>query len=158
MVMAIGLSLRSVRPTWLVLTAMSAVLVIVMPFIFGGVAYKRLRIGWKYFWFGVLVFLVFQLLTRVPVVVILQLTVLAHLLHSSSAFAWMWLVILAITAALFEEVGRYLGYRVFMRREEKTWSKAVMYGLGHEGLESAVLIGVNSSCRWSALPCSQPSP
>ena len=43
--------------------------------------------------------------------------------------------------ALFEEVGRYVGYRVFMRREEKTWSKAVMYGLGHGGLESFVLVG-----------------
>jgi uncharacterized membrane protein YhfC len=28
-----------------------------------------------------------------------------------------------------------------MRREPKTWSKAVMFGLGHEGLESMVLVG-----------------
>ena len=27
-----------------------------------------------------------------------------------------------------------------MRREPKTWSKAVMFGLGHEGLESIVLV------------------
>jgi uncharacterized membrane protein YhfC len=28
-----------------------------------------------------------------------------------------------------------------MRREEKTWNKAVMYGLGHGGLESILLVG-----------------
>src|SRR5689334_5926286 len=43
----------------------------------------------------------------------------------------------AVTAGLFEEVGRYVGYRFFMRREPKTWSKAVMFGLGHEGLDRA---------------------
>jgi hypothetical protein len=32
----------------------------------------------------------------------------------------------ALTAGLFEEVGRYLGYGIFMRNEEKTWNKAVM--------------------------------
>src|SRR5512135_27806 len=67
--------------------------------------------------------------------------VLASLLRTSTAFLWTWLVILALTAGIFEEVGRYLGYRIFMRREEKTWNKGVMYGLGHGGLESAVLIG-----------------
>jgi uncharacterized membrane protein YhfC len=28
-----------------------------------------------------------------------------------------------------------------MRREEKTWNKAIMYGLGHGGLESMLLVG-----------------
>jgi uncharacterized membrane protein YhfC len=84
---------------------------------------------------------VFQLVTRVPIVIALQATVLAPLLSSSITFTWIWLVILTVTVGLFEEVGRYVGYRVFLRRELKTWSKAVMFGLGHEGLESAVLIG-----------------
>jgi uncharacterized membrane protein YhfC len=53
-----------------------------------------------------------------------------------------------VTAGLFEEVGRYIGYRWLMGRETKTWSKAVtktwskavMYGLGHGGLESILLV------------------
>ena len=36
---------------------------------------------------------------------------------------------------------RYAGYRVFMGREPKTWSKAIMFGLGHGGLESMLLVG-----------------
>ena len=130
-----------ISPAWLVMTAVAALLVIVLPFIFGVVARKKLAVGWKYFWFGTLVFLVFQLVTRVPAVIVLQDTVLAPLLRSSTVFVWIWLVILAVTAGLFEEVGRYVGYRVFMRQEPKTWSKAVMFGIGHEGLESALLVG-----------------
>jgi uncharacterized membrane protein YhfC len=130
-----------VSTTWLTMMIVSTIFVIVCPFIFGIVARRRLAVGWKYFWFGALVFLVVQLLTRIPLVVVLQSTVLAPLLRTSTAFAWIWLTLLALTAGLFEEVGRYLGYRLFMGREPKTWAKAVMFGLGHEGLESLVLVG-----------------
>jgi uncharacterized membrane protein YhfC len=44
---------------------------------------------------------------------------------------WTWLVALALSAGVFVEVGRYVGCRVFTRREPKTWSKAVMFGIGH---------------------------
>lgn len=130
-----------VSPTLLVMAVIATVVVIAYPFVLGSIARKKLAVGWKYFWFGALVFLVFQLLTRLPLAIVLQETVLAPLLRSSTAFTWIWLVVLAVTAGLFEEVGRYVGYRLFMRREPKIWSKAVMFGLGHEGLESMVLVG-----------------
>jgi uncharacterized membrane protein YhfC len=130
-----------VSPALLVMAVVAGVFVIACPFILGGIAHKKLAVGWKYFWFGALVFLVFQLLTRLPLVTVLQKTVLASLLRTSTVFTWTWLVVLAVTAGLFEEVGRYVGYRLFMGREPKTWSKAVMFGLGHEGLESIVLVG-----------------
>lgn len=130
-----------ISPTLLAMAVAATVFVIVYPFILGSIVRKKLAVGWKYFWFGTLVFLVSQLLTRIPLISVLQSTVLASLLHTSTAFTWAWLVILAVTAGLFEEVGRYIGYRLFMRREPKTWSKAVMFGLGHEALESIVLVG-----------------
>jgi uncharacterized membrane protein YhfC len=128
---------------WLTMAIVVAVFVIVYPFVLGGIAHKKLAVGWKYFWFGALVFLVFQLLTRLPLVSVLQVTVLAPLLRSSTAFTWIWLVVEAVTAGLFEEVGRYVGYRLFMRREPKTWSKAVMFGVGHEGMESVAMVALN---------------
>ena len=130
-----------VSPALLVMAVVAIVFVIVYPLILGVIARNKLAVSWKYFWFGALVFLVFQLLTRLPLASVLQNTVLASLLRTSTAFNWTWLVVLAVTAGLFEEVGRYIGYRLFMRRELKTWSKAVMFGLGHEGLESMVLVG-----------------
>ena len=134
-------SMLHISTALLVAAIVAMVFVVALPFILGAIARKRLGVGWKYFWFGVLVFLVFQLLTRLPLVSLLQARVLASLLRTSMVFNWIWLVLLALTAALFEEVGRYVGYRLFMGRETKTWSKAVMFGLGHEGLESIVLVG-----------------
>lgn len=130
-----------VSPVLLVLALVALVFVVGYPLIVGGIVHRKLTVGWKYFWFGVVVFLVSQLLTRIPLITVLQNTVLASLLRTSTAFVWTWLVLLAVTAGLFEEGGRFLGYRLFMRREPKTWAKAVMFGLGHEGLESAVLVG-----------------
>lgn len=130
-----------VNPLYLAGLIIATIFVIAYPLVLAIIARKRLHTGWRYFWFGVLIFLVFQLLTRVPAVEILQRT-LAPVLRTSRTFAWIWAAILALTAGIFEEGGRYVGYRLFMRREEKTWSKAMMYGIGHGALESAVLIGV----------------
>jgi uncharacterized membrane protein YhfC len=130
-----------IPPALVITTAMTVVFVIGYPLALGVIVRKKLAVGWKYFWFGALVFLVFQLLTRTPLVTVLQATVLTRLLLTSTAFTWIWLVILAITAGLFEEVGRYVGYRLLLRREPKTWAKAVMFGLGQGGLESMVVGG-----------------
>lgn len=160
-------STLSVPPAWGIMTVVATVCAVGYPFLLGGIARKKLAMGWKYFWFGSLVFLVFQVLTRLPLIAVLQNTVLAPFLRSSTAFTWIWLVVLAVTAGLFEEVGRSVGYRLFMRREPKTWSKAVMFGLGHEGLESIVLVvgggpilmllnaAILSAIKVSSLPAAQ---
>lgn len=130
----------SVHTGWLIAFAVASIFAIAYPFVLAIIVRMRLRVSWRYFWYGTLVFLVFQLLTRLPAVLVLN-NVFASQLKASGVFRFVWSLILALTAGLFEEVGRYVGYRVFMRREEKTWSKAVMYGIGHGGIESIVLIG-----------------
>jgi uncharacterized membrane protein YhfC len=101
---------------------------------------RRWRVSWKFFGYGALIFLVFQLLTRVPAVQILQ-PLLASTLQQSPWYKYGWFVLLALTAGLFEEGGRYLGYRFLWKKEGKNWSRALMYGAGHGGLESMVLVG-----------------
>jgi len=130
-----------IPPALVITTALAVVFVIGYPLALGVIVHKKLAVGWNYFWFGALVFLVSQLLTRTPIVTVLQATVLTRLLLTSTAFTWIWLLLLAISAGLFEEVGRYAGYRLLLRREPKTWAKAVMFGLGHGGLESIVVVG-----------------
>src|SRR5207237_8795386 len=41
---------------------------------------------------------------------------------------------------LFEEIGRWLGYR-FLIKYDRTWRVGIMYGAGHGGLESMLLVG-----------------
>lgn len=101
---------------------------------------RRWRVPWKFFGYGALIFLAFQLLTRVPAVQIAQL-LLAGTLQESPWYKYGWFILLALTAGLFEEGGRYLGYRYLWKKEEKNWPRALMYGAGHGGLESMLLVG-----------------
>lgn len=41
-----------VATAWLVMTAVAAVFAIALPLIAGGIARRKLTIGWRYFWFG----------------------------------------------------------------------------------------------------------
>lgn len=142
MLASVVLSLAAVQvnPGFVASLAIAFIFCLGYPIVLAIIARRRLKVGWRYFGFGALIFFVFQVITRAPAVVILQ-NVLARQLRASIPLQISWLVILAITAGLFEEVGRYVAYRFLMRREEKTWNKGVMYGIGHGGLESMLLIG-----------------
>ncbi|MFO8072360.1 MAG: YhfC family glutamic-type intramembrane protease [Polyangia bacterium] len=100
---------------------------------------RRSGVGWCYLGAGALVFLVFQLLTRIPAMQLGQY-LLADDLRSSQGLTWLWLSAAALSAGLFEEVGRYLGWRVLLRRKTRSFDGALMYGAGHGGLESALLV------------------
>jgi uncharacterized membrane protein YhfC len=96
-------------------------------------------VRWRFFLYGALVFTLSQLITRIPLVQVAQYF-LTPALQASQVLLYGWLVVLAITAGLFEEVGRYLGYK-FLVKDNKTWQVGLMYGAGHGGLESMLLIG-----------------
>jgi len=168
---------------------------VAMPMAFALYAHRRLGVSWRYFWYGALIFFLFQMITRVPAVQLIQ-GLLAGPLSRSPLLVWVWTLTLALTAGLFEEGGRYLGYRhlifrakpsaishrpsAFHRPEPanmpegtlsplqqeaegvgpeprttgpeppglrtqdsalESWKKGVMYGLGHGGLESMLLVG-----------------
>jgi len=130
-------------PTLIAAWLFAVVLMIVYPLALATFTHRRLKVGWRYFGYGALVFLVAQVILRIPMLTVLGLLV-GPALAKSTAIQLGWGLFLAITAGIFEEVGRYLGYRWLMRREEKTWNKAVMYGLGHGGFEAIVLVAVSS--------------
>lgn len=129
---------------WAIAEAVAVGFAIAYPIVLAIVASTRLRVSWRYFLWGALVFFVFQVILRLPWVTVIG-ALYGKQIAASPALLWGWLTILVVTAALFEEVGRYIGYRVLMRKEEKTWSKAVMYGLGHGGIESILLVGVGGA-------------
>jgi uncharacterized membrane protein YhfC len=128
------------RPEMALAYAAAVLFDVAYPLVLAFIARRRLSVGWRYFLYGALIFFLFQLITRVPAVQIIQ-GLIAPQLQASRVLLFVWIGVLALTAGLFEEVGRYVGYRWLMGREDKTWRKAVMYGLGHGGLESIVLVG-----------------
>lgn len=112
---------------------------IIFPLVVGFLIHRRFGVRWRFFLYGMLIFFLSQMLTRIPIVQIAQ-ALLAQQLQSSEIFLYVWLAVLALTAGLFEEVGRYLGYR-FLIKNDRTWSVGLMYGAGHGGLESMLLVG-----------------
>ena len=120
-------------------TIVAIVFEIVFPLVLAWLAARRLGVSWRYFAYGALIFFLFQIISRVPLMQLAQ-ALLAERLRASQALLFAWASFAALTAGLFEEVGRYVGYRWLMGREEKTWAKGVMYGLGHGGIESMLLI------------------
>lgn len=88
---------------------------------------------------GLLTFAVAQLFTRLPLVSVVGLTSGGWI----AAHPWIWLVVLALTAGLFEETARALGFRLLLRREPDRLATPVGAGLGHGGLEAVVLVGLS---------------
>jgi len=121
-------------------TTIAAILFeILFPLALAFVAGRRLGVSWRYFGYGALIFFLFQIISRVPIIQVVQ-SLIAPQLRASSTLRFIWITVAAFTAGLCEEIGRYVGYRWLMKREEKTWSKAIMYGLGHGGIESMLLV------------------
>lgn len=124
----------------LIVQIVSIAIMIIGPFIAAIVLRGRLNAGWRIFWLGALVFVVSQMVLRIPIVGFIQAS-LAPQLASSPMLSFGFGFALAFTAALFETGGRYVGYRFLLKRDAKTWDNGVMFGLGHGGIESTVLIG-----------------
>ncbi len=87
---------------------------------------------------GALVFLVFQLLTRVPLLQLLATTPFYRQMATSPVALGLFL---GFTAGLFEEVGRYVAMRFFLKGRWQI-KNGVAYGLGHGGFEALALIGL----------------
>ena len=123
----------ALNPVWIA-ALITTGLVIVFPLLLALVAHRRLGVRWRYFGFGAVIFFLFESTTHfwLGSSQILGWAGGSEALLIALLFGW------ALSNGLCEEVGRYVGYRWFMDHEEKTWRKAVMYGLGHGGLETMV--------------------
>ena len=112
-----------------------------LPIAAGFWAESNLDVRWRSFAYGALVFGIAQLAFRIPLVSWIARTIdIAHLTSPTALGTW-WFF-LAASTAVFEEGGRYLGYRILFKDIKRNWNNAVMYGLGHGGLESIFIVGL----------------
>src|SRR4051794_23058862 len=107
-------SAMQVPPLLIATSAVSVAFMVLFPWLVALLVRPRLGVGWGNFFAGMLVFTLVQTVTRVPAVQILQ-SAIGPQLSGSPALLWGWLAVLALTAGLFEEVGRYFGYRWLIR-------------------------------------------
>ena len=123
----------------LVFMICSALLIFVFPVGAAVYLYKKERISLKAIGIGALIFIVFQIVIRIPLLAFFSdqpwfQELMQNLLFSA-------VLVGGLSAGLFEEVGRYLAFR-FPLKQVLSWKNGVAYGLGHGGIEAMVLVGM----------------
>ncbi len=86
---------------------------------------------------GILGFLVPQVLIRIPA---LQWLNQQPFYQQLAAQPWFLAIFLSLTAGLFEETGRWIGYR-YLLKNRLQFKNALGYGVGHGGFEAIFLVG-----------------
>ena len=87
---------------------------------------------------GAAVFFIFQLVIRIP----LFTYVLSPMgwWKAMQQQPWLYGLFLGLTAGIFEEGGRYLGYRIALKKRDR-WIDGFSFGVGHGGIEAIALVG-----------------
>lgn len=99
--------------------------------------HRKERISLKAVLVGALVFIVFQMLTRIPLLNYLSAQEWYRSLATNLFFVSLFL---SLTAGLFEEVGRFIGFKYFLKNQLER-KNGIAYGLGHGGIEAILLVG-----------------
>jgi uncharacterized membrane protein YhfC len=92
---------------------------------------------------GALTFFVFQLVIRIPLMQILSPIYPGDPLKNPIT-GWrlfVYSIYLSGTAALFEEGGRVIIYKLFLKKR-KDWNDAAAFGIGHGGFEAISIVGI----------------
>lgn len=106
----------------------------------GLVIYYRMKekISMKALGVGLLTFIFSQIVVRMPL--LNNLNVSGALGNMQKSDKLMYIALLAVTAGVFEEVSKYIGFKFFLKDRLK-WKNAVALGIGHSGIEAIFLVG-----------------
>ena len=119
---------------------LSSALIIILAVGLGFYITRKYQLGWRLYWIGAAIFILSQVF-HIPFN--LGLTYLFRIgVLPSPPESWQPIfnaIILGLSAGLFEEVARYAGYR-WWAKDARSWSKGLLYGAGHGGME-AMLVG-----------------
>ncbi len=118
---------------------LSALVVFVLPTILAVIFIRRRGASLVAVGVGILGFFVPQVLIRIP-----ALQWLGHqpFYQEWAAQPWFVAVFLSLTAGLFEETGRWIGFR-YLLRNRLQFKNALAYGVGHGGIEAIFLVGLS---------------
>ncbi|MDD5163173.1 MAG: YhfC family glutamic-type intramembrane protease [Candidatus ainarchaeum sp.] len=125
--------------------AIAVLVEICVPLIIGYWLVKRFKVPWKLFGLGVLFFIIVQIL-HTPFVVLAQ-TPFSQWVQSIAPDKIFLLagisIFLGLMAGLFEEVGRFLVFKYFFKRQKIDLKKenAFLFGAGWGGIES-IAVGI----------------
>jgi uncharacterized membrane protein YhfC len=120
---------------------LNGLLMIAMPIGLGIYLTRKFKYGWRLWWIGAATFVISQL-GHIPFNRLVEPLIRANILPSLPQ-EWklpataIWL---GLSAGLWEETIRYAAYR-WWAKDARTWSKGVLLGAGHGGIE-AIILGI----------------
>jgi uncharacterized membrane protein YhfC len=119
---------------------LNGVMMIALPIILGIYLSRRYRVGWRLWWIGAGTFVLSQI-GHIPFNVALTLLFNRGFLPSPPPEYQLLFnsIVLGLSAGLWEEIFRYGAFR-WWAKDARSWSKALMMGNGHGGIE-AILLG-----------------
>ena len=115
----------------------SGLLEILIPVAVGFYVIRKFGGSWRNWFSGALMFLVS--LIRIPLNAYAAQIILAGAFTPLTA--GLMILVPSLTAGIFEEAARYLGFKLLIK--DSTYEGGLMYGAGHGGIESMLLVGVN---------------
>ena len=116
---------------------LSGAIEILLPVGLGLYFTRRFGTSWKSWFVGAMMFLLS--LVRIPVN-----NIVGNWIASGGVSYYTYMMIyltISITAGLFEETARYVGLRYLIKKT--SYEEGITYGLGHGGIESILLVGIN---------------
>lgn len=109
-----------------------------LPIVLCVLAAKRLHAKLSAFVIGAAVFIIFVMMAES----LFHSFVLGATGDTITGNIWLYGLYGGLAAGVFEETGRFLAMKFYMKRTLQK-ENAVMYGIGHGGIESIMLIGIN---------------
>jgi len=95
----------------------------------------------KPFIVGVLVFFISQIILRLPLLSYVFPNQIWYMRLSLNPY--LHSIFLGLTAGIFEEVGRYIGFKYFLKNNQK-YDDGLSFGFGHWGIEALFIVGINA--------------
>jgi len=120
------------------LLATNIILMVTIPFAIGWIIAKRHDRSWELFVIGAVTFIGSQIV-HLPfnTIILTRLSDISGEL-SEANYTIVLGVILGLSAGVFEELARYITYRL-LSTDHRDWSAALMLGIGHGGIEAVIL-------------------
>lgn len=120
---------------------LNGLVMVAIPILLGIFLSRRFKLGWRLWWIGAATFVLSQI-GHIPFNILVgQLFNSGVLLTPSEQYALLFQsVFLGLSAGFWEEGTRYVVYR-WWAKDARTWSRGLMLGAGHGGIE-AIILGI----------------
>lgn len=120
-------------------TIFAIVITMVLPVCF--LIYAIINKSYLPFLLGIMTFVISQIFFRLPIIDYLQSHSASYNMFSATHPFWL-MILIALSAGLVEEIGRYIMMQLFMK--QKSFKNGILFGLGHGGIEAVLLVGLSA--------------